>query len=92
MQWWKSFIGSTAPGHRQRRREAAGQALLFLLGGFGVAYFISEFALSQMLHPVHWLAAAVSAALLYAGAYIWTLRQLYLRSAALPLHQRSRRH
>lgn len=80
--WWRRLFGTTTPGFRRRKREAAGQALLFLLGGFGVAYFISELALSQMVHPIHWGTAAASGALLYAGAYFWTLRRLFLQQAA----------
>ncbi len=82
MDWWRRFIGSATPGYRQRRREVAGQAILFLLVGFGVAYFVSEFALSQLLHPVHWATAVVSAALVYVGAYLWALRRLYAQQTA----------
>lgn len=90
-QWWRQYIGSATPGHRQRRREAASQAILFLLLGFGVVYFVSEFALSQLMHPVHWANAAVSAALVYVGAYLWTLRRLYLQQPAQPIARRSGR-
>ena len=83
-RWWRQCIGSATSGHRQRRREAAGQAILFLLLGFGVAYFISEFALSQLMHPVHWATAVVSAVLVYVGAYLWALRRLYLQQAVQP--------
>lgn len=49
MHWWRQFAGSTAPGRRRRQREAAGQALLVLLGGFGLAYFVSELCTSFRL-------------------------------------------
>lgn len=84
MQWWTRFIGSATPGYRKRKREAAGQALMFMLFGFAVAYMLSEFALSRMLHPVHWAAAGISAVLLYVGAYIWMLHRLSVQQAALP--------
>jgi 4-hydroxybenzoate polyprenyltransferase len=92
MHWWRQFIGSATPGYRQRRREAAGQAILFLLLGFSVAYFVSEFALSQLLHQVHWATAAVSAALMYGSAYTWTLHRLHVQQAPqLPQRTRSGR-
>lgn len=81
-RWWRQCIGSATSGYRQCGREAARQAILFLLLGVGVAYFVSEFALSQLLHPVHWATAAVSAVLVYAGAYLWTRRRLYVQQAA----------
>jgi len=63
--------------------------VLFLFGGFTLAYMFSEFALSRMLHPLHWATAGLIAALLYAGSYIWMLRPLYLQQAARPAKQAS---
>lgn len=77
MQRLKTFFGINQPGYRQRRREAVGNGVLWTLGGFLVAYVISEFMLSAIIHPWHWAVAIVVAALLYCAAFLWTLRRSY---------------
>ena len=87
MHWWRSFFGRDVPGYRQRRRQARSSALMGLLGGFGVAYLISEFVLRAQIHPVHWVAAGASAIVVYLVSYLWLLRRAYARQLGKQTHR-----
>ena len=79
MHWWRTFVGSSVPGYRQCRRQACGSAVIGLLGGFGVAYMLSEFALQAQIHPMDWVIAGISAVAIYFASYLWLLRRAYTR-------------
>ena len=79
MHWWRAFVGSNVPGYRQRQRQARGNAVIGLLGGFSVVYLLSEFALTAQIHPIHWGAAGISAVAIYLASYVWLLRRSYMR-------------
>jgi ABC-type antimicrobial peptide transport system permease subunit len=65
-------------GYRKRKRAARGTALIALLIGFGGFYVLSELLLLSLMHPLHWLTAAIGALAAYLIAYLWLLRRAYL--------------
>ena len=59
------------PKRRPRRLQTKGDKYFGLLGGFLVGYIGAEATVQRFMHPLHWLVAAIGAAMGYFGALLW---------------------
>lgn len=67
----------------KRRRDASGNAVIGLGGGFFLAYLLSEFALAGQNHLWHWLGAGVGAVVGWLVAYGWLLHRIDVEESAI---------
>ena len=67
------------PKRPRVRARTKGEEIIGLVGGYIGGYIGAEILLARFMHPLHWLVAAVAAAVGYGGTLIW-----YKRRAARP--------